>query len=130
MPGFIGFPEILLLGLVVLLVFGPKRLPEMGRSMGKGMREFKDSISGDKHEEHHLDALVVPADAGQPPMLGDVARARRAARGRVADACPAVSGRTRSRGSSTTSASSARASSSASSRSPPASASPTRSTAT
>jgi sec-independent protein translocase protein TatA len=52
MPGFIGFPELLLLGLVVLLVFGPKRLPEMGRSLGKGMREFKDSVTGDaKHEE-------------------------------------------------------------------------------
>ena len=52
MPGFIGFPEILLLGLVVLLVFGPKRLPEMGRSMGKGLREFKDSISGsDKNDD-------------------------------------------------------------------------------
>ena len=50
MPGFIGLPEILLLGLVVLLVFGPKRLPEMGRSMGRGMREFKDSITGDKDE--------------------------------------------------------------------------------
>ena len=45
MPGFIGFPELLLLGLVALLVFGPKRLPEMGRSLGKGMREFKESIS-------------------------------------------------------------------------------------
>jgi sec-independent protein translocase protein TatA len=32
--------------IVALLVFGPKRLPEMGRSLGKGMREFKDSISG------------------------------------------------------------------------------------
>ena len=52
MPGFIGFPELLLLGLVALLVFGPKRLPEMGRSMGKGLREFKHSVSGDKqHEE-------------------------------------------------------------------------------
>ena len=50
MPGFIGFPELLLLGLVVLLVFGPKRLPEMGRSMGRGMREFKDSISGHDRE--------------------------------------------------------------------------------
>jgi sec-independent protein translocase protein TatA len=47
MPGFIGLPEILLLGLVVLLVFGPKRLPEMGRSMGRGLREFKHSVSGD-----------------------------------------------------------------------------------
>jgi sec-independent protein translocase protein TatA len=46
MPGFIGVPELLLLGLVALLLFGPKRLPEMGRGLGKGMREFKDSISG------------------------------------------------------------------------------------
>jgi sec-independent protein translocase protein TatA len=51
MPGFIGIPELLLLGLVVLLVFGPKRLPEMGRSMGRGMREFKDSITGSSPEE-------------------------------------------------------------------------------
>ena len=59
MPGFIGMPELLLLGLVALLVFGPKRLPEMGRSMGRGMREFKDSISGnDKHEE----ALAIPKE--------------------------------------------------------------------
>ncbi|MDX6412831.1 MAG: sec-independent protein translocase protein TatA [Gaiellaceae bacterium] len=54
MPGFIGFPEILLLGVVVLLVFGPKRLPEMGRSLGKGMREFKDSVTGDKKDELEL----------------------------------------------------------------------------
>ena len=60
MPGFVGLPEILLLGLVVLLVFGPKRLPEMGRSMGRGFREFKDSISGDKNDEH--DRFAVPAE--------------------------------------------------------------------
>jgi sec-independent protein translocase protein TatA len=47
MPGFVGLPELLLLGLVVLLVFGPKRLPEMGRSMGRGLREFKNSVSSD-----------------------------------------------------------------------------------
>ena len=47
MPGFIGLPEIILLGLVALILFGPKRLPEMGRGLGKGFREFKDSISGD-----------------------------------------------------------------------------------
>ena len=51
MPGFIGFPELLLLGVVVLLVFGPKRLPEMGRSMGRGLREFKESISGGKPDD-------------------------------------------------------------------------------
>jgi sec-independent protein translocase protein TatA len=46
--------EILILLLVVLLVFGPKRLPEMGRSLGKGMREFKDSISGKEDEPVEL----------------------------------------------------------------------------
>ena len=46
MPGWIGVPELLILLVVVLLVFGPKRLPEMGRSLGRGMREFKDSITG------------------------------------------------------------------------------------
>ena len=64
MPGFVGLPELLLLGLVVLLVFGPKRLPEMGRSMGRGMREFKDSISGshgDK-DEAQLDLAELPRE--------------------------------------------------------------------
>jgi sec-independent protein translocase protein TatA len=51
MPGFIGLPELIFFGLVVLLLFGPKRLPEMGRSMGKGLREFKESISGEDKEE-------------------------------------------------------------------------------
>lgn len=60
MPGFIGLPELLLLGLVVLVIFGPKRLPEMGRSMGRGLREFKNSVAGD--DTHHLDQLVIPAE--------------------------------------------------------------------
>jgi sec-independent protein translocase protein TatA len=46
-----GVWEILLLLLVLLLVFGPKRLPEMGRSMGRGMREFKDSLTGKLQDE-------------------------------------------------------------------------------
>jgi sec-independent protein translocase protein TatA len=57
MPGFIGFPELLLLGLVVLLVFGPKRLPEMGRSLGRGMREFKNSVT-----DHDDDGFAVPPE--------------------------------------------------------------------
>ncbi len=66
MPGFIGLPELIVLGLVVLLVFGPKRLPEMGRSLGRGMREFKDSVSGDHKDPAALaavaDPLVVPEE--------------------------------------------------------------------
>ena len=63
MPGFIGFPEILLLGLVVLLVFGPKRLPEMGRSLGRGLREFKSSVTSDDEK-----ALEVPQAAIAEPV--------------------------------------------------------------
>ena len=42
----VGPWEIILLLLLALLLFGAKRLPEIGRSMGRGMREFKDSVSG------------------------------------------------------------------------------------
>ena len=44
MPGWIGPAELIPSILVVLPIFGPKRLPEMGRSLGRGMRDFKDGI--------------------------------------------------------------------------------------
>jgi sec-independent protein translocase protein TatA len=50
MPGNIGPLEIGIVLVIALLVFGPKRLPELGRSLGKGIREFKGSIGG-----HHDD---------------------------------------------------------------------------
>ena len=46
MPGFIGIQEIVLLVVLLLLIFGAKRLPEMGRSLGSGMREFKHGVTG------------------------------------------------------------------------------------
>jgi len=42
----IGPLELVLILLVVLLLFGAKRLPELGRSLGSGMKEFKDSVTG------------------------------------------------------------------------------------
>jgi sec-independent protein translocase protein TatA len=42
----IGPMELVIVLVIALLVLGPKRLPEVGKSLGKGMREFKDSISG------------------------------------------------------------------------------------
>ena len=47
----IGTGEIILLLLLALLLFGAKRLPEIGRSLGTGMKEFKDSVTGKTHED-------------------------------------------------------------------------------
>jgi sec-independent protein translocase protein TatA len=47
----VGITGLIVILIVALLVFGPKRLPEIGRSLGKGMREFKDSISSSSHDE-------------------------------------------------------------------------------
>jgi sec-independent protein translocase protein TatA len=54
MPFNLGPGELLLILAIALVVLGPKKLPEAGRSLGKGLREFKDSmanISGDKDED-------------------------------------------------------------------------------
>jgi len=53
MPADIGLPELLILALVLLLVFGPSRLPEMGRQLGKGLRDFKQSLSGERDDRAH-----------------------------------------------------------------------------
>ena len=51
---------------MLLLVFGAKRLPEMGRSLGKGMREFKDSVSGNDDDDDA--AELPPADTTSTPQ--------------------------------------------------------------
>jgi sec-independent protein translocase protein TatA len=56
MPGNIGWQGLVIILLVLLVVFGPKRLPELGRSLGRGMREFKDSVSGDHKDDSELEA--------------------------------------------------------------------------
>jgi sec-independent protein translocase protein TatA len=60
MPGNIGWQGALVIILILLLVFGPKKLPEMGRSLGRGMREFKDSISGKDEEYEREKAELEP----------------------------------------------------------------------
>ena len=65
MPNIGPMEIVLLLGLALLL-FGAKRLPEIGRSVGHGMREFKDSISGHNPETHlGLDKLGADAEPGE-----------------------------------------------------------------
>lgn len=77
----IGFSEILLISAVFFLFFGAKRLPEMGASIGKGIREFKRSLSeindevtsgkGDQHSSapRQLDAPSRPSSGGEPKRL-------------------------------------------------------------
>jgi sec-independent protein translocase protein TatA len=51
MPFQIGPGELILVLIVALVVLGPKRLPEAGRSLGRGLREFKESVTGEHHDE-------------------------------------------------------------------------------
>ncbi len=47
----LGFPEMVLLFVIVILIFGTSRLPELGRGIGEGIRNFKKSLRDDDHEE-------------------------------------------------------------------------------
>lgn len=81
----IGLPEIAIVLLIVVVFFGAKKLPELGKGLGSGMREFKDGIAG-KDEPSTLtppaqppvtpappaaDAPAQPADAPAPPRTQD-----------------------------------------------------------
>jgi len=61
--GYVSNPVhiVILLG-IALLLFGGRRLPEIGRSLGSGMREFKDAISGNSHEEEPPQPELPPAE--------------------------------------------------------------------
>jgi sec-independent protein translocase protein TatA len=61
----IGTGEIVLLLLIALLLFGAKRLPEIGRSLGSGMREFKDSVTG-KPDTHTELPIATPNSTATP----------------------------------------------------------------
>ena len=57
--------EIIIILVIVLIVFGPKRLPDLGRSLGRGMREFKDSVTGKDKDE----LPEAPAEQPEPTTV-------------------------------------------------------------
>jgi sec-independent protein translocase protein TatA len=75
MLGNIGPLEIIVVLIIALVVFGPKRLPELGRSLGKGIREFRGSVSGDHDDDeperpaqHEIEAGMAKAAAHEEPV--------------------------------------------------------------
>jgi sec-independent protein translocase protein TatA len=63
-----GPTELIIVLVIVLLIFGPKRLPGLGRSLGSGMREFKDSVTGGKGD-HEDDEDEVASEVESRPAL-------------------------------------------------------------
>ncbi|HEX8074349.1 MAG TPA: twin-arginine translocase TatA/TatE family subunit [Thermoleophilaceae bacterium] len=84
----VGPVEIIIVLVIVLLIFGPKRLPDLGRSLGRGMREFKDSVTGkDKDDEaprieeaHVAQPAAAPTAPVAAPVDEDAARPAGAAK--------------------------------------------------
>jgi sec-independent protein translocase protein TatA len=70
MLGNIGPLEIIVVLIIALIVFGPKRLPELGNSLGKGIREFKDSVTGDhKDDDADDDVQAISASKATAPPV-------------------------------------------------------------
>jgi sec-independent protein translocase protein TatA len=65
----IGPLEIVVILIILLVIFGPRRIPELGRSVGQGMRNFKESVTGRDRGEHDRE---LEAEAGRPPASGPV----------------------------------------------------------
>jgi sec-independent protein translocase protein TatA len=65
-----GLPEIAIILVIVLLIFGPKRLPDLGRSLGSGMKSFKDSVTGKDD-----DAALTSGDKKADPVHAEKSEA-------------------------------------------------------
>lgn len=84
MPFNFGIGETILIFLVVLLLFGAKRLPEIGTSLGKGIREFKSSVREIESSVRNEGELKPPSDdvsAAETPGAGERGAPRRLTRG-------------------------------------------------
>jgi len=68
MPAFIGIQEIVLVVVLLLFICRAKRLPKIGRSLGRGMREFKEGVTGERDNEPGADGSSSTSKA-RPPRL-------------------------------------------------------------
>lgn len=73
----IGVPELLIVLVIALVIFGPKKLPQLGRQLGAGMREFKDSVTGNsKHDDDDDDEPDALEESSDEPARKPKAAAR------------------------------------------------------
>jgi sec-independent protein translocase protein TatA len=87
----IGPMELIIVLVIVLVIFGPKRLPGLGKQLGSGMREFRESIAGKDHDDDDddvvaprgatttrasADAALASAETDAAPLQGEVVRER------------------------------------------------------
>lgn len=68
MLGNIGPLEIAIVLIIALIVFGPKRLPELGSSLGRGIREFRNTVTGDKHDDDDDVKALSASQAATTPV--------------------------------------------------------------
>jgi sec-independent protein translocase protein TatA len=69
MLGNIGPLEIVVVLIIALIVFGPKRLPELGSSLGRGIREFRNTVSGDKPDDDEEERKAIAPQVPVPPPV-------------------------------------------------------------
>lgn len=70
MLGNIGPLEIVVVLIIALIVFGPKRLPELGRSLGRGIREFRGSLGGNDDDDEDKPAAQHEIEPGERQPVG------------------------------------------------------------
>jgi sec-independent protein translocase protein TatA len=69
----VGWPELLVILVIALVIFGPKRLPDLGKSLGKGVREFRNGLSGvHEHSDDEARQVGAPAQAATVASRGEV----------------------------------------------------------